>query len=69
MTGATTLAQQEAADAVYTTTNAPNGKSVLVFSRSAQRELALVGSLATGGLGTGTGLGKQGGLILSSDSD
>src|SRR5215217_4362292 len=50
-----------AAGAVYTLTNAPGGNAVAVFDRAA------AGTLATGGNGTGTGLGSQGALALSVD--
>lgn len=61
----TVLAQSDALGAVYVATNAASGNSVLVFSRAAGGTLTLSGSFPTGGLGTGTGLGNQGGLILS----
>jgi 6-phosphogluconolactonase (cycloisomerase 2 family) len=51
--------------AVYVASNAPAGNAVLVFDRAAQGALSPAGSYDTGGLGTGTGLGNQGGLVLS----
>lgn len=51
--------------AVYTMTNSAQGNEVLVFSRSADGSLTAAGAFATGGLGSGDGLGNQGGLILS----
>ena len=62
-------AQPNAADAVYVATNAAAGNSVLFFSRSASGALTPAGSFATGGSGTGGGLGNQSGLILSRDGE
>src|SRR5262245_53439962 len=56
-------------DVVYVATNAVSGNSVLVSTRSADGHLTPAGSFATGGSGTGTGLGNQGGLILTADND
>jgi 6-phosphogluconolactonase len=52
---------------VYTMDNAVAGNNVLAFHRSADGSLILAGVFPTGGTGTGTGLGNQGGLILSRD--
>jgi 6-phosphogluconolactonase (cycloisomerase 2 family) len=46
-------------------TNAPAGNEVLVFKRSADGTLALADSYATGGNGTGSGLGSQNSVIVS----
>jgi 6-phosphogluconolactonase len=54
--------------AVYTMTNSAGGNEVLVFSRSADGSLIPAGAFATNGLGTGGGLGNQGGLILTPDN-
>src|SRR6266404_2861975 len=51
--------------AVYTLSNASSGNSVLIFNRGANGELTSGATLATGGLGTGGGLGSQGALVLS----
>jgi 6-phosphogluconolactonase len=51
--------------AVYTLSNASSGNAVLVFARAADGSLIPAGSFATGGLGTGMGLGSQGALILA----
>jgi 6-phosphogluconolactonase len=48
---------------VYTLTNAAAGNAVAVFERSAHGTLGPAGSVATGGLGTGAGLGSQGALV------
>jgi 6-phosphogluconolactonase len=48
--------------AVYTSTNAASGNEVLVFERDHDGDLSPDGSVATGGNGTGSGLGNQGAL-------
>jgi 6-phosphogluconolactonase len=53
--------------AVYTLTNAPAGNAVAVFERSADGSLTSDGMVATGGSGTGAGLGSQGALVLDDD--
>jgi hypothetical protein len=47
---------------VYTLTNSPGGNAVKVFHRAGNGSLSPGGEFATGGAGTGTGLGNQGGL-------
>jgi 6-phosphogluconolactonase len=63
----TTLAlhQPAIAGAVYTSTNAPGGNSVLVFDRLADGRLVPLTRVATGGRGTGGGLGNQGAMTLT----
>ena len=54
--------------AVYTMTNATNaagGNQVLVYDRLADGSLSFAEAYATGGDGSGDGLGSQGGVILS----
>jgi 6-phosphogluconolactonase (cycloisomerase 2 family) len=51
--------------AVFTMSNSAAGNEVLVFERSSDGTLSQQGSYSTGGLGTGSGLGNQGGVILS----
>ncbi len=51
--------------AVYTMTNQPSGNAVLQYDRAADGSLQYVASYDTGGLGTGAGLGNQGGVVLS----
>jgi len=58
-------AQDNSAGAVYTMDNATGGNNVLVFNRSADGSLTPAGSFSTTGLGTGTGLGNQGAVVLS----
>jgi 6-phosphogluconolactonase (cycloisomerase 2 family) len=53
--------------AVYTATNGAGGNEILVFSRDASGGLTPGGAFATGGVGTGMGLGNQGGVVLSDD--
>jgi 6-phosphogluconolactonase len=50
--------------AVYTLTNDPAGNAVKVFHRRGGGALSPGGEFATGGTGTGTGLGNQGALVL-----
>ena len=53
--------------AVYTITNQLTGNEVAVFAGDAGGRLTAAGRFATGGTGTGAGLGSQGGVILSDD--
>lgn len=50
---------------VYTLTNETAGNRLVTLHRADNGGLALAGTLTTGGLGSGTGLGNQGALILS----
>ncbi len=55
---------------VYVPTNQTTGNSIMIFHRNADGTLAFVSSVATGGMGAGTGadpLGSQGAVVLSSD--
>lgn len=51
--------------AVFTMTNAVAGNEVVHFARAADGSLSEVARYATGGTGTGSGLGNQGGLVLA----
>ena len=53
--------------AVYSLMNQASGNAVAVFDRSADGSFVAAGSVATGGTGTGAGLGSQGALTLSDD--
>ncbi len=53
--------------AVYTMTNSATGNAIQEYERSADGSLTPGGTFSTGGLGTGTGLGSQGAIVLSSD--
>jgi 6-phosphogluconolactonase (cycloisomerase 2 family) len=57
------------AGTVYTLTNAASGNAVLAFSRTAKGSLAPLATYPTGGLGSGSGLGSQGAVTISSDGD
>lgn len=61
------VASSHAVGAVYVASNAASGNEILVFDRSAGGDLTPSGAVATGGDGTGGGLGNQGGLALSDD--
>lgn len=54
--------------AVYTASNDPQGNEILVFERDADGLLTPGDVVPTGGLGTGSGLGNQGGVILSDNN-
>src|SRR5437879_4446849 len=62
-------ADDGAAGTVYTSTNSPAGNAVVAFDRSANGSLRPAGSFATGGTGTGGGLGNQGAVVLSTDHE
>jgi len=51
--------------AVFTMNNSSSENQVLVFHRGAKGALTFATQVATGGRGTGAGLGSQGGLVLS----
>jgi 6-phosphogluconolactonase len=56
---------------VYVPTNQPTGNSIMVFHRDTAGVLTFVGSVASGGIGAGTGadpLGSQGSVVLSGDN-
>jgi 6-phosphogluconolactonase len=53
--------------AVFTLSNAAGANAVLSFTRAANGTLSPAGSFATGGSGTGAGLGSQGAVVLSDD--
>jgi 6-phosphogluconolactonase len=63
--GGTASAASRGNSAVYVLTNAAAGNAVAIFDRSADGALHAAGTVATGGLGTGAGLGSQGALVLS----
>ena len=58
------LAGGDSIGAVYTMSNAAEGNAVLVFDRNLVGKLTPAGEFDTGGLGTGTGLGNQGAVII-----
>src|SRR5207244_13207920 len=52
---------------VYILSNDAGANEVLVFQRSDSGELRAAGTFATGGRGSGAGLGSQGAVVLSRD--
>ncbi len=66
--GAGSAAADGDAGAVYTQSNAASGNMVYVYSRAADGMLMPAGMVATGGKGTGAGLGSQGAVTLSEDN-
>ena len=62
--GGGTIQAAEPVGAVYTMSNAAHGNSVLVFKRRSNGSLEPAGVFATGGLGTGGGLGNQSAVAL-----
>ena len=50
---------------VFTSTNSPAGNAILAYDRAADGSLTPAGSYPTGGIGTGAGLGNQGGIALA----
>ena len=56
-----------AAGAVYTLNNSSSGNAVLIFSRSADGQISPAGTVSTGGLGTGAGLGNQGAIAIDAN--
>src|SRR4051794_2025268 len=63
--GGTASAESRSNDAVYVLTNAAAGNAVAIFERQSDGTLRAAGTVATGGRGTGAGLGSQGALVLS----
>ncbi|MBI5040875.1 MAG: beta-propeller fold lactonase family protein, partial [Gammaproteobacteria bacterium] len=57
----------DVAGAVYTQSNAVDGNKILAFNRAGDGSLQAAGEYATGGLGSGTGLGNQNAVVLSKD--
>ncbi len=65
--GAIGGASGAAVGSVYTLTNAASGNAVVWYARSASGQLTWQATIAAGGLGTGSGLGSQGALVLGED--
>ena len=55
--------------AVYVASNEATGNRILQFLRDEHGVLAAAGSFSTGGVGTGTGLGNQGGVVLTESGE
>ncbi len=60
-------AARHGSGAVYLMSNAAGPNQVLVFERAADGSLSAQDPVATGGMGTGAGLGNQGALALTRD--
>jgi 6-phosphogluconolactonase len=56
--------RDQSGGAVYTLTNSPSGNAVAVFDRAPDGSLTARGTVPTGGIGTGAGLGSQDALVL-----
>jgi len=54
--------------ALYVATNATTGNEILVFPRAGDGTLGTPSPFATGGQGSGGGLGNQGGIVLTRDN-
>lgn len=69
LAGHSSIAHAEADQpgALFVLTNAVAGNEVLVYARSADGSLTPAGAFATGGTGSGAGLGSQNGVIVSDD--
>jgi 6-phosphogluconolactonase len=52
---------------IYTASNATTGNQILAFDQFKNGTLKAVGTVATGGIGSGTGLGNQSGITMSPD--
>lgn len=61
-------ADDHAPGAVYTLSNEAAGNQLVVLQRDQRGNLALAGTVATGGMGLGTGLGSQGALAFGVNS-
>lgn len=62
------LPASAAAGAVYTLNNSSTANAVLMFNRSASGQITPARAFATGGKGSGAGLGSQGALILDASN-
>jgi 6-phosphogluconolactonase len=64
---ATATEGTERVGTIYTASNATTGNQILAFDQLRNGTLKAIGSVATGGTGTGAGLGNQSGITLSPD--
>lgn len=69
ISNATDSHREDALDTVYTLSNGIDKNEVLTFQRDAKGKMVATGRVATGGTGTGSGLGNQGALTFSQDGD
>ena len=65
----TASAHDDEGQTVYALSNATSGNEVLAFHRTPDGGLVAAGSYATGGTGTGGGLGSQGAVVLDREGD
>ena len=63
----TAVGTPPAPGAVYTATNGAATNEILVYDRAGNGQLTHMATVATGGAGTGSGLGNQGGLRITAD--
>jgi 6-phosphogluconolactonase len=61
------IASSSMAATLYTQTNSANGNQIQVYESTPDAVPTLIAEVATGGLGSGAGLGSQGALALSAD--
>jgi 6-phosphogluconolactonase len=61
--------KKEIIDTVYTLSNGVENNEVLAFQRDSAGNMTATGRFATGGKGTGGGLGNQGALEISQDGN
>lgn len=61
------FAADDSVGMVYVLSNSPAGNAVLAYHRAVDGMLTAAGAFATGGMGTGSGLGSQGAVALSQD--
>ena len=66
--GGTAHAQVNPNSVVYTSTNAAAGNSVVAFPRASDGSLGAPTTYATGGTGSGAGLGNQGAVAVSANN-
>ena len=66
---AVTATQPEVLDTIYVLSNSVTQNEVLTFQRDAKNAMVQTGHVATGGTGTGGGLGNQGALAFSKDGN
>ena len=62
-----TIAAEGGRAAVYTLLNSATENMIAIFARAKDGTLTPAGTVPTGGLGTGSGLGSQGAVVLSDD--
>ncbi len=60
-------AQAGGINAIYVLTNSPTDNGVAIFTHTSRGVLTAAGTVSTGGLGTGSELGSQGALAMSSN--